>query len=57
MAYIIMKYDDLTTENLTAFSRVADFSIQGEYLVSMGLVGQSLENDNALYKRMDKKRY
>jgi peptidoglycan/xylan/chitin deacetylase (PgdA/CDA1 family) len=50
MAYIIMKYDDLMVENLTAFSRVADFSIQEGYPVSMGLVGQSLESDNKLYK-------
>lgn len=50
MAYIIMKYDDLTVENLTAFARVADFSIQGGYPISMGLVGQSLAQDNMSYK-------
>lgn len=50
MAYIIMKYDDLTVENLAAFARVADFSIQGGYPIAMGLVGQSLAQGSSFYK-------
>lgn len=51
MAYIIMKYDDLTEENLNAFSRVADFSIKEELSISMGLIGSSLAEGSITYKK------
>lgn len=50
MAYIIMKYDDLSNETVDSFARVADFSIKSGMPVSMGLVGGSLLAGDEGYK-------
>lgn len=55
MAYIIMKYDDLSIESLAAFTRVADFSQHTGRPVSMGLIGRSLVEGDELYKSRLKK--
>lgn len=44
MSYIIMKYDDLSQNTLEDFKRVADFAIKTNVNISMGVVGNSLEN-------------
>lgn len=50
MSYIIMKYDDLLPETYDDFNRVAQYSIQHQLPVSMGVIGKGLEEDNVLYK-------
>lgn len=50
MAYIIMKYDDLSNETIDSFARVADFSVKSGMPVSMGLVGGSLLEGDEFYK-------
>lgn len=50
MSYIIMKYDDLLPETYEDFKRVAQYSIQHQLPVSMGVIGKGLEEDNILYK-------
>lgn len=50
MAYIIMKYDDLSNETIDSFARVSDFSVKGGMPISMGLVGGSLSEGDEFYK-------
>ncbi|MCI9399478.1 MAG: DUF2334 domain-containing protein [Lachnospiraceae bacterium] len=50
MSYIIMKYDDLLPETFNDFNQVAQYSIQHDLPVSMGVIGRGLENSNTLYK-------
>jgi len=54
MAYIIMKYDDLSQESIEKFKRVADYSIKNNLPVSMGIKGYSLEKRNDEYLQLCK---
>lgn len=49
MAQIIMKYDDLSQESLSEFSKVANFSVNNNMPVSMGIIGSSLTTENDEY--------
>lgn len=51
MAYIIMKYDDLSDETIDSFAHVADLSGKNKWPVSMGLVGSSLAEGDETYKK------
>lgn len=49
MAYIILKYDDLSLETFQSFKRTADYSIANHIPCSFGLIGQSLDSHDPDY--------
>jgi len=55
MSIIIMKYDDLCIETIDSFCRVADYSMQNHFSISMGIIGRSLETNNQQFFDLCKK--